>query len=197
MTKRSGQYVQFEPCLFIAGVALPPVTIGECFIYLGNVFNFAMDDRLVKADIETKLQDLLTTTSNLPVCPQSKFKILRLYITAQLGFELKTYNITATWITEHLVSKICNAVRSWLKLPISTCVAEVLALQLKKGGHGIRSLKTTAQILRLGQRIRLKRSGLPEMGDLWYMTSSEFPTIDEFITSSNPDACEPAKKSKD
>jgi len=29
------------------------------------------------------------------------------------------------------------------------------------------------------------------------MTSSQFPTIDEFITSSNPDACEPAKKLKD
>jgi len=147
---------------------------GRMFCISRPKVQFAMDHRLVKVDIETKLEDLLTTTSNLPVRPKSNLKILRLYIISQLSFELKTCNISTTWKTEHLDSKICNAVRSWLELPISTCVAEVLALPLKKGGHGIRSLKTTAQILRLGQRIRLRSSRYrirlrssrsPEMGD--------------------------------
>jgi len=75
MTKRSGQSIQFEPCLCVVGVAVPPVTMGGCFVYLGKKLNFAMDDRLVKGYIETKLQDLLTTTYNLPVRPQSKLKI--------------------------------------------------------------------------------------------------------------------------
>jgi len=117
-----------------------------------------MGDILVIVDIETKLRDLRTTTSNLSICSQLKLKILRLYITSQLSCKLKTYNLSTTWITEHLDSKLCNAVRS--ELPISTCVAEVSAhVCLKQGGHGIRSLKTTAEILRLGQRIRLRSSG--------------------------------------
>jgi len=70
-------------------------------------------------------------------------------------------------------------------------VAEVLALPLNKGSYGIRSLKIIAQILRLGQRIRLKSSGSLEM------TSSQFPTIDESITNSNPDAVEPVRTLKD
>jgi len=82
--------------------------MGECFVSLGKKFNLAMDDRLVKVDIETKLQDLLTKTSKLPVRPQSKLEIQQLQITAQLSFELKTYNIWTTWITEHLDSKVCN-----------------------------------------------------------------------------------------
>jgi len=35
------------------------------------------------------------------------------------------------------------------------------------------------------------------MEDLWHVTSSQFPTIDEFITISNPDAVEPVRKLKD
>ena len=197
MTKKGGQYIQFQPGLFIDDVAVPSILPGESFVYFGKRFDFAMDDGLDKVDISTRLQDLITQTSNLPVRPQSKLKILKMYITSQLSFDLKTYNLSTTWITKNLDSKICNAVRSWLELPISTCMAELLALSQKKGGHDIRSLKTTAQILRLGQRIRLKNSGSTRMEILWQVTSAQFPTIDEHITDSNSSIVVPVRKLKE
>ena len=139
MTKRGGQYIQFQSGIFMADIAGPSI----------------------------------------------------------LSFDIKTYNLSTTWVTENLDSKIYNALRSWLELPIRTCLAEVWALSQKKGGHNIRSLKTTAQILRLCQRIRLKNSGCTRMEILWQVTSAQFPTTDEHITDSNPYVVVPVRKLKE
>ena len=43
-------------------------------------------------------------------------------------FDLRVYDISYTWISQVLDSKISNAVRDWMELQISSCVPEILSL---------------------------------------------------------------------
>ena len=80
-----------------------------------------------------------------------------------INFDLKTYDISLTWIAQNLDSIICGSVR-WLELPISTCVSEMLSLPTSKGGFGIVS---TTETLHLEQCYNLKHSVHTEMNDQW------------------------------
>ena len=188
MTKRAGQYVQYQPALFISDCAVPTIALGSAFVYLGKSFDFAMNNDTIKLAVLNRLRELLSITTSLKVKPQRKLNILKLYIRSQLNFDLGTYDISLTWIKEQLDSQVNNSVRIWLELPISTCVAEILSLPLSKGGFGIPSLKSTAESLRLGQRFRLKTSQNAGMNDLWAETTLQNVVIDSFINA-NPTNC--------
>ena len=84
-----------------------------------------------------------------------------------------------------LDSKISNAVRDWMELPISSCVSEILSLPTSRGGLGIPSLKETAEKLRLGQRFKLQSSMDDEMRVLFEMTSDQNRKIDDVIHSNS------------
>jgi zinc-binding in reverse transcriptase len=190
MMKRNKQYIQIQPALFINNVQIPSTTLGESFVYLGKTFDFEMDNSHVKAKLLSRVKDMLLIITNLRVRPQLRLKILRQYVPSQISFELKTYDISLTWIEQNLDSFICASVRQWLDLPISTCVAEVMSLTPNKGGLGIKSIKATAESLRLGQRHRLKNSSHSEMSDLWAETSTKSVVLDSIVNAhpSNYDA---------
>ena len=186
MMKRGGQYCQFQPGLFVAdGGPIPPVKSGDAFVYLGRSFDFNINHESVKSHLSKRLRALLLETSKLQVRPQSKLKILKMYIPSQISFILKSYDIPLTWISNNLDSLICTNVRNWLELPISTCISEILELPKNKGGFGIPSLKSTAEMLRLGQRHRLKASVNSGMNELWSETSSNCVNIDTIINGNS------------
>ena len=157
MRKQSGSYIQFQPNLNVGDSSIPALEDGANFKYLGKFFDFLMNNSEIKNILEHRLTSLLKTTSTLKIKPQQKMQILRLYIPSQMNFDLRTYDISYTWITQVLDAKICNSVREWLELPISACVAETLSLPKAQGGMGIALMKKTAAKLWLGQRfIRFK-----------------------------------------
>ena len=94
---------------------------------------------------------------------------------------MRVYDVSYTWISQVLDSKISNAVRDWMELPISSCVSEILSLPKSQGGLGIPSLKETAEKLRVGQRFKLRSSKDDEMHVLFEMTSDRNRRIDDVI----------------
>ena len=172
---------QFQPKLVIGESSIPPLKDGAQFKYLGRFFDFEMKNEDTKTVLDQKLTTLLKTTSVLNIKPQQKLKILRSYIPSQLTFDLRVYDISYTWISQVLDSKISNAVRGWMELPISSCVSEILSLPNSQGGLGIPSLKETAEKLRVGQRFKLQSSEDDDMHVLFEMTSDRNRRIDDVI----------------
>lgn len=111
MHKSEGVYSQTEPALFTNNGLIPSVPLGHTFRYLGKLYDFDLKNNLAKANIAQKLKDLLTITSNLKVKVQMKIKIVKQYILGQIRFELKTYNLGATWIDENLDAVLVKYVR--------------------------------------------------------------------------------------
>ena len=70
-------------------------------------------------------------TTELNLKPQLKPKILKLYISNQLSFDLRINDFSFTWITNNLDALIHRHVARWLDSPISTCVAQFLELPRK------------------------------------------------------------------
>jgi hypothetical protein len=184
MRKQSGNYMQFQPMLTIGGKTIPAIENGGSFKYLGKIFDYDMKNNVTKTILVDRLKNLLKTTSELDVKPQQKMKILNLFIPNQLKFELRMYDISYTWITQKLDILISNAVRDWLELPISTCVSEMLSLPRNQGGLGIKSLKETAETLRLSQRVKQKFSKNEESRQIWESTSAKNINIDSIISRS-------------
>jgi hypothetical protein len=90
-----------------------------------------------------------------------------------LKFDLRSYDISLTWIDENLDFLIVNAVRDWLCLPVSTCVAEMMSLPINKGGYGIQSLKHATEKMRVNLRSYQKNNKNNEIQTLWKVSSSK------------------------
>src|SRR6218665_1849215 len=77
-------------------------------------------------------------------------------------------------------------VRSWLDMPISACIKEVMALPAEKRGLNIPSFKDTSEKLLLHKRHSLKTSDHPLMNQLWSETSTKnIPSDELLMVSSN------------
>jgi hypothetical protein len=173
MKKQGGNYDQFKQSLFIDNVLIPPVESDGSFKYLGKIFDFSMNNNITKLNLVTKLSSLLNTLSRQRCSVYTKLKILKLYIPSQFSFDLRINDLSSTWIEQNLDSLICNSVREWLNMPVSSCVAEVLHLPLKQGGLGISSLKDLNQTLQLKVRSYLKSNSNTSMRELWQLTSAK------------------------
>ena len=172
--KWSGIMVQIEPGLYIQSEKISSVQKNASFVYLGKTFDFEMKNRIARETICIKLKDLLTVTSNLQVKPQTKPKILQLYIHSQLSFEFKIYNFGSTWIEQNLDSMCDNQVRLWMKMPVSSCVSEVMSMPKYKGGFGIPSFKESYKKMGLSERLSLKSSEDGDINQIWKDTRSNF-----------------------
>ena len=126
LVKRSNVFKQTFPGLFVEGKQVPSVAQGEDFCYLGKLYNFEINASAgAKEFITNKLKALLAVTNKLKVRPQTKLKILKLYIHAQIVFYLKAYDLSSTWIENALDAPCVQCVRDWLETPISSCVSEM------------------------------------------------------------------------
>ena len=106
-----------------------------------------MDNNTIKEKLVSKLKEMLNTISDLKIKSQLKLKILKLYVPAQISFDLKIYDIPISWLTSNLDNLIVNSVNSWLALPVSSCTRVILELPKHKGGHDVQ-LPSSAQLLR-------------------------------------------------
>jgi hypothetical protein len=181
MTKRDGHYIQIQPALYIDGNTIPPIELGGSFTYLGKAFNIDMDNEAAKAQLIKSVSHMMDVTDKLQVRTQTKLKIVKHFIPSQISFDLKLYDVSLTWINQQLDAIVVRHARNWLQLPISSCVAELMALPRNQGGYGIASLRDTAERLRLGQRFRLKHSRNNDIQHLWAATSPSSVNLDAIL----------------
>ena len=135
----------------------PISAIGEDFCYLGKLYNFEINaSNGAKELISDKLKALLIATNKLKVRPQTKLKILRLYVHSQLVFYFKVYDLPSTWIENALDALCVQYVRDWLETPISSCVSEFQRLPVNRTGLGIPSFKEVAEKISLKKRHAMK-----------------------------------------
>src|SRR6218665_3049390 len=168
-------------------IRIPPVPLGGSFTFRKAV-RIDMKNNLAKSEICNKFEQLLKITSDLKVAAQTKLKILKRYIPSQLQFEMKIYPLGTTLIEEQNVDASCTRhVRSWLDMPINSCINEVTALPAEKSGLNILSLiKDTSEKLWLQKRHSLKTSAHPLMNQLWSETSAKnIPSDELLMVSSN------------
>src|SRR6218665_1319849 len=147
MMKRNNSFDQVEPGVYVAGSRIPPVPIGGSFTYLGKLFEFDMKNKLAKSEICNKLEQLLKITPDLKVAAQTKLKILKQCIHAQLQFEQKIYLLGTTWIEQNMDASCTRHVRAWLDMPISSCINEFMVLPAEKCGLNMPSFKDTSEKL--------------------------------------------------
>ena len=184
MRKYAGVYQQFLPNVTINNSIIPAVEKNKSFTYLGKIFDFAMDNNTIKEKLVSKLKEMLNTISDLKIKSQLKLKILKLYVPAQISFDLKIYDIPISWLTSNLDNLIVNSVNSWLALPVSACTRVILELPKHKGGHDVQLPSSTAEKLRLTTRIALKNSSDQDITAIWNSTSSKNVNLD-FIANNN------------
>ena len=103
MQKTNNKFQQILPNIFINKEVIPPVPLGDSFVYLGKQFNFEMKNSAAKIEICDKLQQLLNVASNLKVSARIKLRILKCYIYSQLSFDLRLYEFGVTWVEQNLV----------------------------------------------------------------------------------------------
>src|SRR5207245_1946696 len=173
MLRKNNQFSQIIPKVWLSSGDIPATQLDSDFVYLGKIFNFKMNNKSAKNAVATKLDSMLKTTSSLSVKPQSKIKILYSFISAQLAFELKIYDFSATWIAETLDARCVNRVRDWIEAPISSCVSEWLQMPLNKGGMGIVSFKNRSERLALSTRHALRTSTHSDITLLWSDTMKQ------------------------
>ena len=190
--KRNGMYAQFEPQLFINSQPVPSIAQGESFIYLGKIFDFKMNNDAAKRALCKKFSNLLDITSSLKIKSQLKLRILQQYIYSQISHELKTYPLGDTWIDQNLDSILTTHIRSWLGLPISTCIKEMLTLPKNRGGFGIPTTLHIYKKLQLAKRSALRNSAHSEIRQIWSDTSSKNICTDSLLYDS--DGTSEAKK---
>ena len=185
MRKLNGLYSQFLPNLTIDDDNVPAVKMNESFKYLGKIFDAKMDNFEAKSLLKLRLEKLLKTTSDLNIKAQLKLKILRSYISSQISFDLRMYDFSYTWISTQLDGLINNHVSQWLDLPISTCISQFMELPKNEGGHGIPSLKSTAEKLRLVLRLSLKNNPNIELNNIWMSTHIHNKKLDTILERKN------------
>ena len=185
MIKKSGEYIQIEPGQYVNSEKIPAVQMGGNFTYLGKIFDFDLKNIPAKNQISSKLQSLLDITSGLQIKPQLKLKILKLYVHSQMNFELKLYNFGSTWLTQNLDALQTNCIRSWLDLPISSCVQEMAILSKHQCGLGVQSFKNIADKLWLHKRNSMKNSSHLAIKQIWSESSEKFIRTDSQLIEPN------------
>ena len=110
---------QFKPCLRVNNELIPPIKMGDNFIYLGKNLSFDMNNVDVKAELVTDMNKYFDVLNRLPLYPKHKLLIISKYIYGNLDGDFFIYNITSTWVIHNLDSIVKEYTRKWLRLPQS------------------------------------------------------------------------------
>ena len=185
LIKKDNIFCQILPKVWLRSGEIPATPIDHDFVYLGQKFNFSMNNESAKAALKEKVKFLLDTTSDLPIKPQTKLKILSSYVSSQISFDLKLYSFPVTWLDEHLDALCVKRVREWIEAPISSCISEWLQMLPSRCGLGIVSMKNKSQRLALNKRHALKTSGHKDIALLWSDTSTKHIESDSHLMRHN------------
>ena len=77
--------IQFQPKLFINKEIVPSVKSGESCRYCGRYFNFEMDDKDHKVQIQSCLLDMLQRIDSFTVLPANKLHLYHFWVLSKLS----------------------------------------------------------------------------------------------------------------
>ena len=162
---------QFKPCLRVNKELIPPVKMGDNFIYLGKSFSFDMNNVDIKAE---------------PVKDMNKyFDIFRsIFIVNLDGDSLAIYNITSTLVTHNLDSIVKEYTKRSFRLPQSINTRHFY-LPVKKLGMKFTLPSDTYNLSQLTTRNILKQSKNPEIRDLYEATAPKTSKLTHFFIKTN------------
>jgi len=184
MHRRNGVYAQYQPSLNITGEPIPPLPLGEDFMYLGRMFNCNMNCTAAISKVECKLDNMLRITNGLHLGVQGKLKIVTRYIHSQVLFELNANDFSLTWVEQTLDANCFRFIRDWLELPISACLKELFIFPNSRGGLGFHSFKTLTEKMRIIKRNTLRMSKEQYIIQVWVETQNKSVEIDELLINS-------------
>ena len=84
----SSRSLQYEPKLFSNNELVPTVKSGESFNYLGNHFNFEMNNEAHKEKLESSLSEMLKRFDALHILPKNKILLYQRYILSKLSWHI-------------------------------------------------------------------------------------------------------------
>ena len=80
----------FKSCLRVNNELIPPVKMGDDFIYLGKSFSFDMNNVDIKAELVTDTNKYFDILNRLPLHPKHKLLIIWNYICSKLRWIFST-----------------------------------------------------------------------------------------------------------
>ena len=116
LKKNGKKACQFKPYLKINNGMIPAIDIGDNFKYLGKEFSFDMDTTRIKEKLEDKIKNYFEKLDRLPLHPKNKMKIISIYIYSKIKWEFSIYDLSITWVKQHLDSIVKSKVKRWLQL---------------------------------------------------------------------------------
>ena len=130
LKKHSTRSMQFQPKLFINKEIVPSVKSGESF---GRYFNFEMNDKDHKVQIQSWLLNMLQRIDSFTILPSNKLLLYHRWVLSKFSWPLTVTNLSKTWVVENLDSVTRRFVRKWLELPISATLSGIILPQSKFG----------------------------------------------------------------
>ena len=106
--------------MIINNEMIPPVQIGESFIYLGKSFSFDMSTEHEKNESITDFNKYISILNQLPLHPKNKLQVISKFIYSKIRWRFSIYRLSETWVIQNVDSIIKEYVKRWLQLPQST-----------------------------------------------------------------------------
>ena len=112
--KNGSSACQFRPYIITNNEMIPPVEIGESFIYLGKSFSFDMSTEHVKNELITDFNKYISILNQLPLHPKNKLQVISKFIYSKIRWRFSIYRLSETWVIQNLDSIIKEYVKRWL-----------------------------------------------------------------------------------
>ena len=100
LKKFSTRSMQFQPKLIINKEIAPSVKTGESFRYLGRYFNFEMDDKDHKVQVQSCLLNMLQRIDSFTILTSNKLFLYHRWVLSKLSWPLTVANLSQTWVVE-------------------------------------------------------------------------------------------------
>ena len=117
--KSATSSVQYNPMILVKRERVPPIKIGESFIYLGKEFNFGMDHENIKEQLKADNIKYVTTIDKLPLTSLNKISMIQQYLYSKYRWLFSIYDITETWIVENMDNVIGKYIRNRFSCPFA------------------------------------------------------------------------------
>ena len=180
--KSATSSVQYYPMILVNRQRIPPIEMGESFIYLGKKFNFGMTIDNIKAELKEENISYITTIDKLPLTSLNKISIIQKYVYSKYRWVFSIYDLTETWVVENIDTIIGKYLRKWFQLPACANIKN-LSFPTSKLGVNFPFAKTVYQKCKLSIRRILSQSKNIEIRNLYKATSLHHVPSDSIVNS--------------
>ena len=131
MKKAYTSSVQYLSKLLIYKSVVPAVEKGKSFRYLGRFFKYFMDNSI--PDPLDVANHLVCKINDLPFHPKNKLPLYHRFVRSKISWNLTIADISQIYTVENLDNIVSNYIPSWLELPISATLSNLVLTRSKLG----------------------------------------------------------------